>query len=45
MMEKLGVKKIPDLQFIEADRVLTFKDLYQFRKIMGYGGFGLVVAA
>ena len=44
-MEKLGVKKIPDLQFVEADRVLNFKDLYVFKKIMGYGGFGLVVAA
>lgn len=45
MMEKLGVTKIPDLEFIEVDRVLTFKDLYIFKKVMGYGTFGLVVAA
>lgn len=45
MMEKLGVRSIPSLQFIEADRVLTFKDLYQFKKVMGYGGFGFVIAA
>lgn len=45
MLKKLGVLNIPSMQFIEADRILTFSDLYSFKKILGYGGFGFVVAA
>ena len=44
-MDKLKVPDIPTLEFISADEVHKFSDLYQFIKVMGYGGFGIVVAA
>lgn len=46
MMEKLQVKNIPRMEFISSfGHVILFQDLYDFIKIMGYGGFGIVVAA
>ena len=33
------------MEFISADEVIKFTNLYQFIKVMGYGGFGTVVAA
>lgn len=46
MMEKLKVNNIPQLEFITSyDQVIIFKDLFSFIQIMGYGGFGIVVAA
>jgi serine/threonine protein kinase len=46
MMEKLNVSAIPDLEFDDGeDIVYKFSDLYQFIQVMGYGGFGIVVAA
>lgn len=45
-MEKLKVRNIPNLEFISSfDEVIKFWELYSFDKIMGYGGFGIVVAA
>lgn len=45
MMVKLKVPDILALEFISADEIHKFSDLYQFIKVMGYGGFGIVVAA
>ena len=45
MMEKLKVNDVLALEFVDADQVYKFSDLYQFTKVMGYGGFGIVVAA
>ena len=46
MMEKLRVTTIPQIEFISSfDQVIQFQDLFSFIQIMGYGGFGIVVAA
>ena len=46
MMKKLGVNEIPQLEFISNyDHVIQFQELYEFIQVMGYGGFGIVVAA
>lgn len=45
MMEKLNISSIPELEFEDEDTVYKFGDLYDFIKIMGYGGFGFVVGA
>lgn len=45
MMQKLKVAEIPAMEFISADEVLKFNQIYSFIKVMGYGGFGIVVAA
>ena len=44
-MEKLKISAIPDLEFDSGDIIYKFNDLYQFIQIMGYGGFGIVVAS
>ena len=45
MFEKLGVKDINMLQFEYPDQVFNFSDLYEYKCIMGVGGFGCVIAA